>query len=96
MTGNSRPLRRGTRQRRPLKKKAPGGASFAGVLRVRVQLAPIPYLRRNLSTRPPESMIFCLPVKKGWHYEQTSMWSSFLRVDRVVNAFPQLQTTLIS
>jgi hypothetical protein len=27
--------------------------------------APNPYLRRNLSTRPAVSMIFCWPVKNG-------------------------------
>ena len=26
----------------------------------------------NLSTRPPVSTSFCLPVKKGWHFEQIS------------------------
>lgn len=42
--------------------------------------AETPYLRKLLpanrllkrSTRPPESTIFCLPVKKGWHRLHTS------------------------
>jgi hypothetical protein len=44
------------------------------------------------STRPAESIIFCLPVKNGWHAEQISTLSRW-RVDRVVKVAPQLQTT---
>lgn len=56
----------------------------------------IPYLRRNLSTRPPASRIFCFPVKKGWHFEQTSTWtSSSLNVERVSKLLPQAQTTFV-
>ena len=31
----------------------------------------------NFSTRPALSMNFCLPVKKGWHWEQISTRISF-------------------
>ena len=32
------------------------------------------YFFLNFSTLPSVSMIFCLPVKKGWQAEQMSMW----------------------
>src|SRR5512144_80912 len=38
-------------------------------------------------------MIFCLPVKKGWQFEQISMWKS-PRVERVSMTFPQAHMTL--
>jgi hypothetical protein len=34
--------------------------------------AALAYLRLNFSMRPAVSMIFCFPVKKGWHWEQIS------------------------
>src|SRR5439155_25441770 len=42
--------------------------------------------------RPAESTSFCLPVKKGWHFEQISTRSSFL-VDPVVQVSPHAQWT---
>lgn len=71
-------------------KRAEQGASLIEMRHQR------PYLRLNLSTRPPVSITFCLPVKNGWHEEQTSTCSSLPKVERVVNSLPQLQTTLIS
>ena len=42
----------------------------------------------NLSTRPPASTNFCLPVKKGWHLEQTSTLISEPLVDLVTTVSP--------
>ena len=42
----------------------------------------------NLSTRPPASTNFCLPVKKGWHLEQTSTLISEPLVDFVTTVSP--------
>ena len=50
----------------------------------------IPYFLLNFSTRPAESTNFCLPVKKGWHWEQISTWI-FGTVERVSTTFPQAQ-----
>ena len=53
----------------------------------------------NLSTRPPASTYFCLPVKKGWHLEQMSTRSSPLAsplVERVVTDSPQAQRIVTS
>ena len=44
----------------------------------------------NRSTRPSVSISFCLPVKKGWQFEQISRCSSFF-VDRVFQVAPQAQ-----
>src|SRR4030067_187633 len=57
---------------------------------------PMPYFWRNLSTRPPLSTTFCLPVKNGWHSEHTSMPKSLPRVERVTKLLPQAQVTLTS
>jgi hypothetical protein len=43
--------------------------------------------------RPALSMNFCLPVKKGWHWEQISTRISFF-VERVWNVLPQAQITV--
>ena len=43
----------------------------------------------NLSTRPPASTNFCLPVKKGWHLEQISTLRSPPLVDLVSTTSPQ-------
>jgi len=48
------------------------------------------YFLRNRSTRPSVSMIFWVPVKKGWHAEQISIRICGL-VDLVVNTLPQAQ-----
>jgi hypothetical protein len=51
--------------------------------------------RSNRSTRPPAATTRSTPVYAGWQFEQTSTTSS-LRVERVVNSFPQaLQRTLV-
>jgi hypothetical protein len=42
----------------------------------------------NLSTLPPASTNFCLPVKKGWHLEQISTLISPPLVDLVVTVSP--------
>src|SRR5882724_12618388 len=42
------------------------------------------------STRPAVSTNFCVPVKKGWHFEQMPMRMSF-RVERVLRIFPHAQ-----
>ena len=47
----------------------------------------------NLSTRPPVSTSFCLPVKKGWHFEQMSTFIS-PAVDLVSNVFPHAHLTV--
>jgi len=36
----------------------------------------LPYFWRKRSTRPAVSTSFCLPVKKGWHWAQISVWIS--------------------
>ena len=58
-----------------------------------VGFAGFAYFWRNRSTRPAVSISFCLPVKKGWHWEQMSRWISCC-VERVSNEFPQAQMTL--
>ena len=45
----------------------------------------------NLSTRPPASTNFCLPVKNGWHFEQISTLISPPLVDLVTTLAPQAQ-----
>ena len=53
----------------------------------------------NLSTRPPASTNFCLPVKKGWHLEQISTFISFSPlgfVERVVTHSPQAHLIVTS
>src|SRR6202007_3073389 len=47
------------------------------------------------STRPAVSTSFCLPVKKGWQFEQISTRSiSPLMVERVWKVLPQAQWTV--
>src|SRR5437762_14017007 len=53
------------------------------------------YFLWNRSTRPAVSTSFCLPVKKGWHFEQISRWISGL-VDRVLNVSPHAHLTVAS
>src|SRR5262250_564504 len=53
------------------------------------------YLRWNRSTRPAVSTSFCLPVKKGWHFEQISRWISGF-VERVLKVSPQAHFTIAS
>src|SRR5262249_61084304 len=53
------------------------------------------YFRWKRSTRPAVSMSFCLPVKKGWHFEQTSTRMSGL-VERVLMISPQAQVIVVS
>ena len=68
----------------------------------KVQFRYLPRCSRrflNLSTRPPESTNFCLPVKKGWHLEQMSTRSSPLAspfVERVVTVSPHAQRIVTS
>src|SRR6267378_988262 len=53
------------------------------------------YFLVKRSTRPAVSMSFCLPVKKGWQFEQISTFSlSPLMVERVVKLWPQAQCTV--
>ena len=60
-------------------------------------LCYILYLFLNLSTRPPVSTSFCLPVKKGWHLLQISTLSvSTSLVVPVLNVSPQAHTTVTS
>ena len=53
------------------------------------------YFFLNLSTRPPASTSFCLPVKKGWHLEQISTLMSFL-VERVSNVAPHAHFIVVA
>jgi hypothetical protein len=47
------------------------------------------------STRPAVSISFCLPVKKGWQFEQISVRIELpLMVERVSNWLPQAQCTV--
>src|SRR5947209_6222892 len=64
---------------------------------VRYFFAPafMPYFCMNFSTRPSVSMIFCLPVKNGWQFEQISTLT-LGAVERVTNVLPQAQVTLTS
>lgn len=52
----------------------------------------------NLSTLPPASTNFCLPVKKGWHLEQISTLISppFGLVERVRTVSPQAHLIVTS
>ena len=53
------------------------------------------YFLVKRSTRPAVSTSFCLPVKKGWQFEQISTFSlSPLMVERVVKLWPQAQCTV--
>src|SRR6266567_998857 len=53
------------------------------------------YFLVKRSTRPAVSSSFCLPVKKGWQFEQISTRSiSPLIVERVEKLFPQAQCTV--
>src|SRR5258708_3449467 len=53
------------------------------------------YFLVKRSTRPAVSINFCLPVKKGWQFEQISTRSvSPLMVERVVKLWPQAQCTV--
>src|ERR1035437_4818196 len=51
--------------------------------------------RRKRSPWPPVSMIRWVPVKKGWHTEQTSVFSSAI-VEPVVKVLPHRQVTTVS
>src|SRR5438046_10584184 len=53
------------------------------------------YFLWNRSIRPAVSTSFCLPVKKGWHFEQISRWISAL-VERVLNVSPHAHLTTAS
>src|SRR5712691_8932342 len=53
------------------------------------------YFLVKRSTRPAVSTSFCLPVKKGWQFEQISTRSmSPLMVERVWKVWPQAQCTV--
>jgi len=54
----------------------------------------IPKRFLNLSTRPPVSTSFCLPVKKGWHFEQISTLI-FSFVEPVSITLPQAQVIVV-
>jgi hypothetical protein len=58
-----------------------------------VSVAFFPYFLLYRSTRPAESTSFCRPVKKGWQFEQISIFR-FPAVDRVSKVFPQMQETI--
>lgn len=53
------------------------------------------YFFLNRSTRPSVSMIFCVPVKNGWQFEQISTLIS-PPVDLVLYLLPQAQCTATS
>jgi hypothetical protein len=53
----------------------------------------MPYLFLKRSTRPPVSTSFCLPVKKGWHFEHMSTLR-FSLVEPVSNVSPHAQRTV--
>ena len=52
------------------------------------------YFLLNLSTRPPVSTSFCLPVKNGWQFEQISTRIS-LFVEAVSITAPQAHLTCV-
>src|SRR5207249_7115115 len=54
-----------------------------------------PYFFWKRSTRPAVSTSFCLPVKKGWHFEQISTRRPG-RVDRVWTTSPQAHVIVVS
>ena len=57
----------------------------------------MPYFFLNLSTRPPASTSFCLPVKYGWHLLQIStLMMSVSLVVPVLKVAPQAHTTVAS
>ncbi len=57
--------------------------------------AALAYFLVKRSTRPAVSTSFCLPVKKGWQFEQISTRSiSPLMVERVWKVLPQAQCTV--
>jgi hypothetical protein len=53
----------------------------------------MPYLFLKRSTRPPVSTSFCLPVKKGWHFEHMSTLR-FSLVEPVSKVSPHAQRTV--
>ena len=54
-----------------------------------------PYFFSKRSTRPAVSTIFCLPVKKGWHFEQISIRVAVC-VERVWMISPHAQVMVAS
>src|SRR5207245_8006173 len=67
----------------------------AAVLPASTLAAASAYFLVKRSTRPAVSISFCLPVKKGWQFEQISTFSlSPLMVERVVKLWPQAQCTV--
>jgi len=55
----------------------------------------MPYFFLNLSTRPPTSVNFCLPVKNGWQTEQIST-RRFGFTEPVSNELPHAQVTVVT
>jgi hypothetical protein len=53
------------------------------------------YFRLKRSTLPAESTSFCLPVKKGWHWEHISTFISFA-VEPALNSLPQAHRMVAS
>ena len=73
--------------------KPPKRASSATVSMASSYLSRLKrFLKR--STRPPVSTSFCLPVKKGWHLEQTST-TIFSLVEPVSMTLPQAQRIVV-
>jgi hypothetical protein len=68
---------------------------FENQIEVPQDVFVFPYFLLNRSTRPAVSTSFCLPVKKGWHFEQISRWISGF-VDRVLKVSPHAHLTIAS
>ena len=68
--------------------RSPSGSHSASILRRTQFLSP--YFFLNFSTRPAASISFCLPVKKGWQFEQISTWI-VATVERVSTTYPHAQ-----
>ena len=67
-------------------------ATFLAVF-LRTEPAFLDKRASNVSTRRAESMIFCVPVKTGWHWLHSSVWIALL-VEPVVNVFPHAHVTV--
>jgi hypothetical protein len=68
---------------------------FLAALAASTFAAASAYFFVKRSTRPAVSISFCLPVKKGWQFEQISTRNiSPLMVERVGKVLPQAQCTV--
>src|SRR5690606_18461202 len=96
---NGRPFASVVHEKTSLYPLGCGGRSFCiqpnPALRIMPRATYRPYFFLNLSTRPPASRNFCLPVKNGWQLEHTSTLM-FERIEPVSNVLPQAQVAVVT